>query len=105
MKLKFHKMQLIAGVVILVAVFVNFMDLLEEDYRNNYITYMFLFLGSSCIDVFSHAIKESVVRNHPVVQPDFNFTVALAQVVCGAIMMPLILSISMKYESFEDTHM
>ena len=63
MKLKFHKVQLIAGVIILVAVLVNFMDLLEQNYRANYIKYMFLFLGSSCIDVFSHAIKESVVRN------------------------------------------
>ena len=105
MKLKFHRLQYWAGLIIVVAIALAFMDLHNEEFKDAYLPYMLLFLLSSCIDVVSHAVKESVVRSMPVIRAEFTFYASLAQLVCGIILMPLILDISMKYENFVGTPM
>ena len=95
--LKHFKTHMFAGFIIFVGVVLNIVDLitnLGDANQDKYFNYALLFLICSFLDVLSHALKESIVRNQPLNQERFNFRVSIAQFVVGICMTPIILSIS-----------
>jgi hypothetical protein len=103
MKLRFHTMQKVAGVIIFVAIGINYIDLISNDYANDYFYYSMLFMVACVIDTISHSLKESIVRSQPILYDEFTFTVAIAQLIVGIVSMPFILNLSMKNEDFRGT--
>jgi hypothetical protein len=50
--------------------------------------------------VFSHAIKEKLVRSQPLNQEKFNLKIAVSQFISGIILTPAILAMSIKLDDF-----
>ena len=90
-----------AGVIIMLAVIVNMIDITDsKEDKDLYMHYALLFLLCSLFDVVSHALKESIVRSQPINQEKFNFRISVAQLVVGLIITPFILQISKQYEDY-----
>jgi len=66
----------VASVVIAAAVICNSFVLMDN--WANYGAYYLIFLGSALIDVLSHSLKESLVRNIPINQQRFNLSISIA---------------------------
>ena len=50
--------------------------------------------------MISHAIKENVVRSQPLNQEKFNLKIAASQLIIGILLTPVILSMSLKLDDF-----
>jgi len=95
------KRHILAGLVVTTGVAVSMIDVITAPATKDlYFNYALLFLLSSIFDVISHSLKESIVRSQPLNQDKFNFRVAIAQLIVGAFMTPLVLQISKNYENY-----
>ena len=94
---QYHKHK-IASLIIIVAVGVNSLTLAQN--WDEYGAYYFLFMLSAVFDLFSHGLKESLVRSVPVNQNKFNLHVSVAQLISGVLLSPVLLSISYNYDHY-----
>lgn len=79
LKLSFHPLQKVSGVIILLAIGVNYFNLLSKEYRaQNYLAYSLLFIVASIIDTISHSLKESIVRSQPIMYDEFTYVVCIS---------------------------
>ena len=52
--------------------------------------------------MFSHLIKESLVRSQPLNQYEFNFKISLSQLIIGLVITPIVLAISRATDNYDD---
>lgn len=94
---QYHKHK-IASLIIVAAVAINSLTLAQN--WKDYGPYYFLFMLSAVFDIFSHGLKESLVRSVPVNQNKFNLHVSVAQLISGLLLSPILLSISYNYDHY-----
>jgi len=93
-----HRKHNLAAGIIAVAVIANSFVLIDN--WQMYGPYYLLFLVCAALDVFSHALKESLIRSIPLEQEKFNYNISISQLIVGLALSPVILGISRKYENY-----
>ena len=92
-----HKL---ASVVIAAAVICNSFVLVDQWAK--YGAYYLIFLGSALIDVLSHSLKESLVRNIPINQQRFNLSISVAQLIACLVLSPVVLGLTYKLQVYPE---
>jgi hypothetical protein len=65
-------------VIIAFAVLINSAAILNQENYNKFGTYYIIFWLSAVFDIFSHLLKESLVRSVPIDQSKFNLNISVS---------------------------